>query len=184
MRVERNDALQQLINRRDNGQIKVVTGLRGCGKTYLLKELYRMRLMESGVQPENIIFVGLDMDANAALRNPVFLDQYLHDRIRKTEGRCYVILDEIQYCISVPNAALPESVRSPENDITFYDIVLGLQDVCDLYIVGSSAYMLGSDVMMDFRGCSDEIKIYPLSFHEFSYAFEGNTQHTWFRSRS
>lgn len=116
MRIERNDYLQQLIDRKDNGEVKVVTGLLGCGKTFLLRELYRSWLLDHGVKPENILYLALDQKENAAFRNPILLDQYLHDRISKAEGRCYVIIDEIQYCHAVPNEALPASVRTPENE--------------------------------------------------------------------
>jgi len=152
MEIHRDRYLRRLISKKDNGLVKVITGLRRCGKTYLLRNLYQSWLIEEGVRKENIIYLALDANINASLRNPCNLDRYLRERISETEGRCYVMIDEIQYCVSVPNEALPESVRSAENDITFYDTVLGLMDECDLYITGSNSHMLSTDILTNFRG--------------------------------
>lgn len=174
MEIHRDRYLRRLISKKDNGLVKVITGLRRCGKTYLLRNLYQSWLIEEGVRKENIIYLALDANINASLRNPCNLDRYLRERISETEGRCYVMIDEIQYCASVPNEALPESVRSAENDITFYDTVLGLMDECDLYITGSNSHMLSTDILTNFRGRGDEVRVYPFSYSEFLSAWPGN----------
>lgn len=174
MAIQRDRYLEQLISKKDNGLVKVITGLRRCGKTYLLRELYRSWLLEHGVKKENIIYLSLDANANATYRNPILLDQYLRSKMAAASGRCYVMIDEIQYCVTVPNEALPKEVRSSQNAITFYDTVLGLMDVCDLYITGSNSQMLSSDVLTNFRGRGDEIRVYPLSFKEFYSARTGD----------
>ena len=176
MKIIRKIYLDKLAARKNNGLVKVITGLRRCGKTYLLQTLYGEWLAEHGVPRENIIYLALDKNENSQYRNPVVLDRFLRERIAKTSGRCYVMIDEIQYCTSVPNEALPESVRSEKNDITFYDTLLGLMDQCDLYVTGSNSEMLSSDIRTNFRGRGDEIRVYPLCYSEFRSAWNGNPQ--------
>lgn len=176
MIIQRPVYLQKLIERRDNGMVKVITGLRRCGKTFLVKNLYHDWLVSEGIPSRNIIIISLDQNSNARFRNPILLDAYLRQEIRNHSGRCYVILDEIQYSVDVPNAALPEEVRTKDNAITFYDTVLGLMDLCDLYVTGSNSEMLSSDILTNFRGRGDEVHVYPLSFAEFLSVWEGESQ--------
>ena len=174
--IDRPRYLQQLIDRRDNGMIKVITGLRRCGKTYLVEELYTRYLISEGVPERNIIYLALDKDYNARYRNPLELGSHIRDLISSTEGRCYVIIDEIQFCVKVENPALP---GDRENMITFYDVTLGLKDECDLYITGSNSKMLSRDILTNFRGRGDEIRVYPLSFSEFYSAVGGDRRSAW-----
>jgi len=167
MIISRGQYLNKIISHKDNGLVKVITGLRRSGKTYLLKVLFKDWLIEQGIAEKNIIYLPLDLNENAKYRNPILLDQYLREKIQVTDGRCYVMIDEIQYSVSVPNTWLPEEAQTPENSITFYDTVLGLMDFCDLYITGSNSEMLSSDILTNFRGRGDEIPVYPLSFSEF-----------------
>lgn len=179
MEIQRDRYLNQLITRRNNGLVKVITGLRRCGKTYLLHHLYHQWLLEHGVPDDHILYIALDRNENATYRNPILLDQYLQERIRSISGRCYVMIDEIQYAVPVPNEALPESVRTADNAITFYDTVLGLMEECDLYITGSNSQMLSSDILTNFRGRGDEVRVYPLSYAEFRSAYSGDARYAF-----
>lgn len=181
MQIQRKRYLDQLISKKDNALVKVVTGLRRCGKTFLLKKLYAQWLESNGVSKENIIYLALDKNENAKFRNPLILDEYLKNIIKTATDRCYIIIDEIQYSVPVPNNYLPPESRTKENQITFYDTVLGLMDLCDLYITGSNSEMLSSDIMTNFRGRGDEIKVFPLSFSEFYSARNDISQENAFR---
>lgn len=185
MIIQRDRYLQQLQKKRGNGLIKVITGLRRCGKTYLLKKIYRDWLIEHGVPEDHIIYLALDQTENIRYRNPFELDRYIKDRIGKggtgaAAGADYVVMiDEIQFSVPVPNPYLPESEQDKSNAITFYDVVLGLMDQCDLYITGSNSEMLSSDILTNFRGRGDEIRIYPLSFAEY-FAVVGGSERSAF----
>lgn len=179
MVVERPEYLGKLVSAKDNGLVKIVTGLRRCGKTFLVKELYPAWLREHGVPAENIIYLALDVISNATYRNPMLLDGYIRKEISAREGRCYVIIDEIQFCVSVDNPALPKNVRTADNRITFYDTVLGLMDECDLYITGSNSKMLSKDILSGFRNRGHEIRVHPFSFSEFHSAVGGDRRTAW-----
>ena len=179
MVIKRDRYLEKLIAKKDNGLVKVVTGIRRCGKTYLLKNLYQKWLISQGVPKTNIIILELDQNANSKYRNPILLDEYLREQIKQAKGRCYVIIDEIQYSVPIPNPALPESAQTKENEITFYDTVLGLMNLCDLYVTGSNSEMLSSDILTNFRGRGDEIRVYPLSFAEYCAAYKGDKSRAW-----
>ena len=179
MKIKRDKYLNRLFSKKDNGQVKVITGLRRSGKTYLLKNLYVKRLEDSGVPKNNIIFLALDQNKNSKYRNPRLLDMYLREEIGKRKGRCYVMIDEIQYAVPVPNPDLPSEAQSEKNAITFYDTVLGLQDICDLYVTGSNSEMLSSDILTNFRGRGDEIRVYPLNYAEYYAAYKGDRASAW-----
>ncbi len=179
MMVERPEYLEKLVSAKDNGLVKIITGLRRCGKTFLVKELYPAWLREHGIPAENIIYLALDIISNATYRNPMLLDGYIRKEISAKEGRCYVIIDEIQFCVSVDNPALPENVQTADNRITFYDTVLGLMDECDLYITGSNSKMLSKDILSGFRNRGHEIRVHPFSFSEFHSAVGGDRRAAW-----
>lgn len=179
MRIERPEYLNKLIAARDNGRVKVITGLRRCGKTYLVRNLYADWLRENGVPDKNIIYLALDRASNARYRNPLLLDEYLQKIVSETDGRCYVMIDEIQFSVAVDNPALPENVRTPENRLTFYDTLLGLMDECDLYVTGSNSKMLSKDILSGFRDRGHEIRMHPLSFEEYYSAVGGDTRGAW-----
>lgn len=179
MDIQRPIYLKKLQEKKDNGLVKVITGLRRVGKTYLLKILYRNWLLTQGIPAENILYLPLDKNENMKLRNPIELDHYLREQIGSSEKRFYIIIDEIQYSVNVPNPYLPQEVQNSENEITFYDTVLGLMDQCDLYITGSNSEMLSSDILTNFRGRGDEIRVFPLNYREYVSAVAGDSDVVW-----
>ena len=150
MEIERPEYTNKLISAKDNGRVKVITGLRRCGKTYIVKTLFPKWLIENGISRDNIVYLALDTISNAQYRNPLLLDKYLREIISSKSGRCYIIIDEIQFSVPVDNPALPENVRTEENRLTFYDTLLGLMDECDLYVTGSNSRMLSKDILARF----------------------------------
>ncbi|MDO4165514.1 MAG: ATP-binding protein [Bacteroides sp.] len=152
--IKRELYLQKLINRRDNGEVKIITGSRRCGKSWLLKKIYHDYLISVGVPPKNIISISFDIDEDVNgedLTNPITLKQFIYSRILDEEERYYVFLDEIQMVEG------------------FERIVNGLnaRDNVDVYITGSNSRFLSSDINTIFRGRGDEVHVYPLSFKEF-----------------
>jgi len=163
MRIPRNTYLQQLIERRFNGLVKVLTGLRRSGKSYLLFNIYRDYLIEEGVEAENIIEVALDDDTYEDLRDPKQLSSYIRSRIVDQRQQYYVFLDEAQYAIT------REEMRDRDRPIRLYGVLNGLLRLSnvDVYVTGSNSKFLSSDIMTEFRGRSDTIHVNPLSFTEF-----------------
>lgn len=171
--MERDEYLEQLLRRRGNGQVKVITGLRRCGKSYLLFTLFRGRLLAEGVPADHIVSLALDDDEHAGLRDPRRLGEYLRERLAGLSGEVYLLLDEIQYCYRVRRPDVDESQVPPEERdalyITFYDVLNGLQRHAnvDIYVTGSNSRMLSDDVLTIFRGRGDEVRVHPFSFAEF-----------------
>ena len=166
--------LNQLIQAKQNGFPKVITGIRRCGKSYLLKELYRSWLLETNVKEENIIILELDDAKNAAYRNPLALNEFILSKCSDKTQQFYVFLDEIQrvYTIINPDLTDGKTVLAKEGDtevISFIDVTLGLshEKNIDLYITGSNSKMLSSDIVTEFRDKATEIHLQPLSFAEF-----------------
>lgn len=170
MRIKRNRYLNALIRKKDNGRVKIITGIRRCGKSYLLFELYKDYLLENGVRKEQIIEMPLDEIENIRFRNPFELDAHIKDKIADTSRRHYVFIDEIQLCAEVPNPY----VDTPDEKVTFIDTVLGLMKIknVDVYVTGSNSKMLSKEVLTQFRDRGDEIRVFPLSFAEFCPAYE------------
>lgn len=164
--IRRDGYLQKLIDRKDNGLIKVVTGIRRCGKSYLLFNIFYEYLISTGVKPNKIITIALDDDSQLQYRNPNNLSAYIRSKI-SDKGKYYVLIDEVQYAIS------KEELRNPE-EIRLYNVLNGLLRLrnVDIYVTGSNSKMLTKDVMTVFRGRGDEVKVYPLSFREF-YEYVG-----------
>ena len=164
--IRRDHYLQKLIDRRENGLIKVVTGIRRCGKSFLLFRLYYDYLLSTGVKPEQIITVALDDNAYLDYRDPEKLSDYVRSKISGPEMH-YLLIDEVQYAIS------REELRDPER-IRLYNVLNGLTRLrnVDIYVTGSNSKMLTKDVMSVFRGRGDEVRVYPLSFREV-YSFVG-----------
>ena len=175
--IERNDYLKMLIERKGNGMVKVITGLRRCGKSYLLFEIYRQYLLSTGVSEDEIVAFALDDDENAMYRNPLRLGEYLRGQVSDQSKMYYVFLDEIQKVVSVKNPYLDDT----EEKIGFVDVVLGLMKKpnVDVYITGSNSKMLSSDIVTEFRGRGDEIRVSPLSYKEFYAAYEGDKRQAW-----
>jgi len=161
MEIKRDRYLNRLIARKWNGSVKVITGLRRCGKSYLLFKLFRDHLISDGVRPENIISIALDDIRNRQLRDPDVLYNAVVDSI--TGGEHYVLLDEIQYIDG------------------FEDVINGFRHIphLDIYVTGSNSKMLSRDILTEFRGRGDEVRVHPLSFSEFSSAFSGTVDDAW-----
>lgn len=177
MELERKEYLQKLIDKKDNGRVKIVTGIRRCGKSYLLFELYTRYLRDQGVRENQIIGIALDELPNAKYRNPIELDKYIRDQITDKRKRYYILIDEIQFVSEIQNPY----VNDPQAKISFTDVVLGLMKIrnADVYVTGSNSRMLSSDILTQFRDRGDEIRVYPLSFAEFYDAYEGDKHNAW-----
>lgn len=160
--IERDRYLQKLIDRKENGMIKVITGIRRCGKSFLLFHLYYDYLISIGVNKENIITIALDEEENDKYRDPKELSVYIRSKITNKNEQYYVFIDEVQYAIK------KEDLKSNE-PLPLYGVLNGLlrmQNV-DVYVTGSNSKLLSKDVMTEFRGRGDEIRVYPLTFKEF-----------------
>lgn len=162
MEIKRDVYLEQLKIRRDNGMIKIITGIRRCGKSFLLFVLFKKYLLESGIDADHIIEIALDGIESEELRNPKICYQYIKERI-KDEGKYYLLLDEVQF---MPR--FEEVLNS----------MLRIKNI-DVYVTGSNSKFLSSDVITEFRGRGDEIRIYPLSFAEFYAAYDGDYDDAW-----
>lgn len=167
--INRDLYLNQIIDKKENGLIKIITGIRRCGKSYLLFNLFYDYLLQNGVSDSHIVKVALDDDDNKNLRDPDQLSAYLHSKISDDAEMHYVLLDEVQFAIS------DEELRK-NAPIRLYGILNGLlrRNNVDVYITGSNSKFLSSDVMTEFRGRGDEVRIYPLSFAEFFSVYEGD----------
>lgn len=164
MDIERPLYLNKLISKKDNGRIKIITGIRRCGKSHLLFKIYKDYLKNIGILDEQIIELILDDFSNLMYRNPFELDKYIRNKIKNEYKKYYVFIDEIQLVNSIQNPYVPNGDK-----ITFIDVVMGLMKIknVDLYITGSNSKMLSTDILTQFRDRSDEIRVYPLSFKEF-----------------
>ncbi len=173
----RTQYVNELIRLKDNGRVKIITGLRRSGKSVLLFELYREHLLSAGVTPEQIIGIQLDDLNNIKYRNPLELDKYIRSRITDAEKRFYVFIDEIQLVAGMQNPYVDDR----EAKITFVDVVLGLMKIknADIYVTGSNSKMLSSDILTQFRDRGDEVRVFPLSFAEFYDAYEGDKREAW-----
>lgn len=163
MYIQRDTYLEQLKNSRFNGQIKVITGIRRCGKSFLLFRIYHDHLREEGIKEENIIKIVLDDDAYTQLCDPNELSKYIRSRVTDKNQKYFVFIDEVQYAIS------KEETRSTDTPIRLYSVLNGLIHLgnVDVYVTGSNSKFLSKDVMTEFRGRGDVIHIYPLSFKEY-----------------
>lgn len=177
MVIERKHYLDKLISKKENGLIKVITGIRRCGKSFLLFELYHTYLNSIGVDDSRIIELALDEAINARYRNPMELDKYIRELVSDKTQKYYVFLDEIQKVSEIQNPY----VDDPESKIGFVDVLLGLMKLknVDLYVTGSNSRMLSSDILTEFKDRGDEIRVNPLTYREFYAAFEGDKRHAW-----
>ncbi len=162
MEIKRNHYLNILISKKNNGLIKVITGMRRCGKSYLLFTLFKEYLLKEGVDEKHIIEIAFDTFENKHLRDPYVLYPYLKEQI-KDESMYYVLLDEVQ---------LLEDFESILNSL------IRMKNV-DVYVTGSNARFLSKDVITEFRGRGDEVHMYPLSFAEFMSVYKGAKQDGW-----
>ena len=164
--IKRDDYLRRLIDKKENGLIKVITGIRRCGKSFLLFNLFYDYLINSGVNEEQIITIALDDDLFVDYRDPDELSKYIRGKI-VNKDMYYILIDEVQYAIS------KNELKNPDN-IRLYNVLNGLMRLrnVDIYVTGSNSKMLTKDVLTAFRGRGDEVKIYPISFKEY-YSFVG-----------
>lgn len=160
--IERNLYLNKIINRRENGLIKIITGIRRCGKSYLLDPLFKNYLLADGVKEDHIIKLELDRVENEKYRDSKVLNEYIRSLI-KDKDMYYVILDEIQ---------LVKGFEFVLNGLLYEKNI-------DVYVTGSNSKFLSSDIITEFRGRGDQIKVNPLSFAEFSSAFDGDKYEAW-----
>lgn len=170
MIIKRDYYLNKIISKKENGRIKIITGIRRCGKSYLLFKLYKNYLVSTGINEEQIISIALDEIDNLDYRNPFRLNEYIKEKSKEKTQKYYVFIDEIQLSEAVSN---PYS-ESKEKNITFIDVLLGLmkKENLDIYVTGSNSKMLSFDVLTQFRDRGDEIHVNPLSFLEICALFE------------
>lgn len=173
MIIERNEYIEQLLAKRWNGKVKIITGIRRCGKSFLLSILFKNRLIAEGAQDEDFIEVALDRKSDIKYRNPNLLYDYVMERTRDTSRKYYVMIDEIQLSYKVKNEDVDEALV-PEEDkdmlyTTFYDILNDMmkRPNLDVYVTGSNSKMLSKDIVTNFRDRGSEIRVYPLSFAEY-----------------
>ncbi len=159
--IQRNAYLERIIERKENGSIKIITGIRRCGKSYLLFYLYHDYLIEQGVPEEQIIQIALDDIEFEKYRDPDALNKYIRSKI-VNKDMYYIFIDEVQYAISKDELQNPENVR-------LYNVLNGIMRLrnTDIYVTGSNSKLLSRDVMTAFRGRGDRIHISPLSFKEY-----------------
>ena len=162
MEIKRDFYLNQLIERRDNGMIKVITGIRRCGKSFLLFTIFKRYLLESGINQDHIMEIALDGIENEELRDPKVCYQYIKESM-KDQNKYYLLLDEVQF---MPR--FEEVLNS----------LLRMNNI-DVYVTGSNSKFLSSDIVTEFRGRGDEIRIYPLSFAEFFSVYDGDYDDAW-----
>lgn len=162
MEIKRDIYLEQLKIRKNNGMIKIITGIRRCGKSFLLFVLYKKYLLENGVDKDHIIEIALDGIENEELRDPKKCFQYIKNEM-KDEQIYYLLLDEVQF--------MPRFEEVLNSLLRIHNI--------DMYVTGSNSKFLSSDIVTEFRGRGDEIRIYPLSFVEFYAAFGGDYDDAW-----
>lgn len=160
--IQRNLYLNQLIDRKENGLIKIITGLRRCGKSYLLFHIFYNYLLNCGIKEDHIITLALDDDKNREYRNPDKLSDFLYSKITDKTEMFYILLDEVQLIIS-------DEEQKGKEPIRLYGILNGLLrlDNVDIYITGSNSKFLSSDILTEFRGRGDAVRVFPLSFSEF-----------------
>ena len=179
--IERNAYLNKIIESKENGFPKVITGIRRCGKSYLLEEIYKKYLIDSGVKEKNIVIIDLDEKENYEYHDPINLSDHVIEVCDENEMN-YVFIDEIQNVVPIINPAFTGGKHiiakaNDENVITFSKIVLSLSKKknIDLYVTGSNSKMLSIDVQTEFRDKATSINVNPLSFEEF-YNYVGGSK--------
>lgn len=177
MVIRRDRYLNKLIAKKENGFIKVITGIRRCGKSFLLFKLYHEYLNEIGISDANIIELALDEIASARYRNPMELDAFIREQVADKSQKYYVFIDEIQKVSQIKNPYVDDETAA----IGFVDVLLGLMKLqnVDLYVTGSNSRMLSSDILTEFKDRGDEIRVNPLTYSEFYAAFEGEKRYAW-----
>lgn len=178
MVIKRDRYLKQIVAKKKDGMIKIVTGIRRCGKSYLLNVLFRQHLLDEGVEEYDIIMLALDEDVNIRYRNPMELGKHIRELCADRSRYFYVLLDEIQKVDSIQNPYLPDN---PKERIGFVDVLLGLKNIpnVDLYVTGSNSKMLSMDILTEFKDRGEEIRVNPLTYEEFMSAYQGDIRMAW-----
>lgn len=172
IQIPRDAYVEKLMTRRLNGFVKVITGIRRCGKSYLLDNLFRERLLCDGVTKDHIVSIDLDDKSFLELRNPLKLDEYIRRRVRRGKKPYYVFIDEIQRVRKVVAPGVDLATVAPEDRddayVTFYDVLNGLRKLenVDVYVTGSNSKTLSSDIATNFRDRGQQMRVWPLSFSE------------------
>lgn len=173
MEIKRDRYLQQIIDYMWDGQVKVITGIRRCGKSYLMNVLFKNYLLEQNVSPDNIITIELDLTKDIKYRDPLALAEYVRSKVEGQTEQFYLFVDEIQMSDKVKNPYNPDGKK-----ITFYDALNDLRSLpnLDVYVTGSNSKMLSKDILTEFRGRSDEIQVHPFSYAEYYSAVGGDKE--------
>lgn len=174
---QRKIYLNKLIARKENGLVKIVTGVRRCGKSYLLFTLYYKYLISTGISDDHIVRVSLEEAENFVYHNPLKLAEHIKAQLKDSDTY-YIFIDEIQFVQSIEN---PDPALKKSDPITFYSVINGLlkKNNVDIYVTGSNSKMLSTDIMTEFRGRGDEVRIYPLNFAEFMSLYKGSVADGW-----
>ena len=162
MIVNRSRYIDQLVRSKGNGLIKIITGLRRSGKSFLLKKLFRQHLLDEGVSEDHIIIIDMESRKNKDFKNPDYLLDWVEKEM-KDNSTYYIIIDEVQEI----------------SDFVEVLSTLSVTEGADVYVTGSNSRFLSSDVVTEFRGRGDEIHIYPLTFKEFTQVYEGDMYHAF-----
>lgn len=169
--ISRQSYIEELKKVMWDGTIKVITGVRRCGKSVLLFDLFKKHLISSGVSKETIIEIKLDEDDNFKYRNPIILSKYIKKKIEELKNtKAYVFIDEVQL-------SSPKTDRSSGVKMSIFDVLNGLRNNpnIDVYVTGSNSKMLSKDILTEFRGRSTQIRVHPVSFKEF-YDYHGGDE--------
>lgn len=166
--IERNKYLQKLIDKKNNGMVKIITGIRRCGKSTLLFNIYYDYLLSTGIKKENIITIQLDRGSDYKYRDPIYLCDYVKEKISSNEN-FYIFIDEIQFIenIKIGNISSSFGLYEVLNELNSYKNL-------DVYVTGSNSKMLSTDIATEFRGRGDQIKLSPLTYKEFYDAYVGD----------
>ncbi len=174
MYIRRESYLEKLKSSIGNGMVKIITGPRRCGKSFLLFHIFKDYLLSIGVKADRIIEMSLDDDGNIAYRDPLKLSAYFKGKVTDKNSKYYFLIDEIQMCEKVKNPAF-EGVETADGStplVTFYDVLNGFlrMDNVEMFVTGSNSHMLSSDIATEFRGRGWQIRVHPLTFKEFNEA--------------
>nr|WP_318030949.1 AAA family ATPase [Mycoplasmopsis bovis] len=174
MEIKRDSYLNKIIDKMNNGKVKVITGIRRSGKSYFLFNIFNKYLLSKGVNENNIIKISLDSIKDIALRNPLNLIKHIEQLLPSNSQQCYVLIDEIQYCEIIKNPYIENSKYT----ISFVDVLLELmkRENVDVYVTGSNSVMLSSEILTQFRDRSNQIHIHTLSFSEIYHLFENKKE--------
>ena len=173
MEIKRDLYLNRIVSLMWDGQVKVITGIRRCGKSYLLRRIFRNYLVSQGTPEDHILSYELDLARDIKFRNPLDLAKTVRERVERSPDPFYLFVDEIQMSDDVPNPYNPGGRK-----ITFYDALNDLNSLpnLDVYVTGSNSRMLSGDILTEFRGRGDEIRVRPLNFREYYAAVGGDKE--------